>query len=524
MDINSTPNSFEVLISEKRDMEKETEFMLPEYLPNMQTPVKAEARIKLLDKNTGENGVTVSGEVVYTVLYASDHNGALKCAVFSDDFTVSFDWPEGAEVPKNLEIPRDYLHVLTHACVNSVSVRMANQRRLTARARFTLLCEVLFTGEKEKTNQQTGEKESCDIQYLEKNACAGKIYLSEEYHHSLSEEIRLESDMPEISDIILADASCCVKEVAPGEGTAEVTGELAFTCLYETRHEEASEYISLTKEIPFRFDMDFADADNGKKLMAEVTLTSLSVESVSDNYGEQKILSVSAELVVRLFAFCNETVKICTDLYSTECSVMPQRQSVRLYSFEDVYTGTLFAEEKLRTELRGMTELVNSTLKLSFMNPEFVEGRAFIPARGTLSLLGLKENGEVEAVQTQVILKIAAPNMPSSLSGKKIKWFNSTGLCSHACEISGGEILLKVWLNQSCAAFHDESFDIVCGFEEAPERKDEAKRSGFTLYYPEPGESVWNVAKSHFVSCEKVKAENGVTGEVFDGKKTVILH
>lgn len=44
--------------------------------------------------------------------------------------------------------------------------------------------------------------------------------------------------------------------------------------------------------------------------------------------------------------------------------------------------------------------------------------------------------------------------------------------------------------------------------EEKPKEKD--KKTAITLYYAEPGEELWNIARRYCTSVEKIKAENDI--------------
>lgn len=528
MDIQCAPAAFSIRLSEKRETENETEYMLPEYLPNIRSLIKTDARLKITDKTVSESGVGITGTVIYSVLYRSDHGGALKCAVFTDDFNIGFDFPENVEPALVRE------HVLCFPCIGHVNAKMQSQRRIAAKCRFSVTCEVLETSLSDPVaDEQNDASESthCTLQLQKKNLQSGRIHFSEEYRHTFSEELSLEEGMPEISEVLCADARICIKESKIDDIKAEISGELLFSCLYEAKNDEESEYICFTKEIPFRAEPDFDFPCDGQKVTAKGELVSLTVEPVSDAYGEHSKLSVGGEIRLSMLGFDNQSISIVTDLYSTECETVPQKKAIRNLSFIDIYTGALYSEEALRTELHGIADLISSSVSLCFGNPEFLDGKVFLPANGNLSLLGIKENGDVESIKIPLHLKIASHDIPYSLSPDKIKWFNFTGLCSHECEIAGGELHLKLWVKENIGAFRDETITLICGYEEkaadntvGTSAGGSASLCGFTLYFPDEGESVWDVSKAHAVSVEKVRAENNLTSDLFDGKKIILLH
>ena len=516
MEINTKICPFETVYSDKCEIENETEYSLSEYMPNIQRIVKTEARVKILDKSVEHDGVTIYGEIVYTVLYVSENSGLLKCVVFKDDFSKSFDFPIPAE--RDLE----NLYVLVRTVPPSASSKLSAQRKICSRSKFMLSCEVIDISQ-DTYCRDSDETPDCEIEYLRKDIMNASARISEDNPYNISEDIKVDDDMPEISDIVSAEASVCIKSISHSDGIADISGELTFHCLYESKTGETSEYVSMEKAIPFKTEIDIPGTDSSWKIIAEANLMSLSADSTSDNFGEQKLINVGAGIDITAMAFKNEECTIFTDIYSTECCIEPERKNIRVLSLADAFTGILEFADRIKFELRGITDIVSSSLRMSFGNPEFSEGYVFIPARGLLSVLGMKENGEIESQTSVVNIKIPAENIPYSLSGNKLRWYNLSSVCRYECELISGELVLRLWVNENCAALNEENIAIISGYSKCEGGKS-CRKSGFTLYYPQAGESVWKVAKDHFVSCERLRAENGIEGEFFDGKKAVILH
>lgn len=523
MELTQKADLFDTVYADRCDMDHETEYALSEYMPNIQKIVKTDAKIKILDKTTDHDGVTVEGEVVYTVLYISENTGRLKCAVFKEDCSKRFDFPAGETV----EAEGTYAYVRADPLFSSAKI--AGQRRIAARSKFALSCTVYkITGADggiEENEAADDDLPECGIEYLRRDITSAELRISEGNPVNLAEEIKIDDDLPEISDIISAEASVCVKNISHTDGMAEVSGELTFRCLYETKNGEAStsEYVSLERMLPFRTEVLLPETDYSWKLIAEASLTALSADTASDNYGEQKIVEVGAGVDVCVKAFRNRTLTVCTDMYATTGRVTPQRQNIRNVSLADCWNGTCDFADRIRFELHGITEIASTSIRLIFSNPELSDGTVTLPARGTLCVLGMKENGEIDAQSAPLNLRIPVDCIPPSLFSGKLRWFNLSTVCRHECEILNGELMLRLWVNLSCAALNEETMEIVCGYEKDGEAGACAK-SGFTLYYPQAGESVWNVAKDHAVSCRKLRTENGVEGEFFDGKKAVLLH
>ncbi len=516
MDNNQKKKISDMFLSDKSEYENSAEYELSDYMPSVQRIVKTDAKIRISDKNLNSNGVDITGEVVYTVIYISDPGGILTSVIFREDFEKHIDF-ESAELSQASDMN------LRIACLpQSYSSKMINNRKIAARSKFTIVCEIVDLNYCD-CFEELPDTDDCETEYLSRNIVKSDIKYFDNIQASLSEEITVDEGMPEIVNIISANSDVCIKSISCSNNSADITGEISFTCLYEARSGNETEYVSMYKVLPFRTETELADIDASWNLMAEAELTSLSADAVTDNYGENKNIDVSFGVCINVIAIKNATNTVVTDMYSTKCDLAPKRMVVRNYSLAGKYEDLICYEERIRFDLRGINDIVSSDLSINFGNPELSEGKVVIPCKGILSVMGTKENGTIESQTSQITLKIVSTGIPAELFLNKNKWINTCSVCRYECEPVKGELLLRLWVNQNFAALKEENIDIICGYEKN-ERESINNSCGFTLYYPSDGESVWNVAKDHHVSLQRMIAENGIEGEAFDGKRAVILH
>ncbi len=514
MDYELKPSAFNTVFTERKDMENEAEYTLSDYMPNILRIVKTEARLKVKDKRV-ENGKTeLFGEIVYTVLYVAENSGLLKCVVFREDFEESFDM--------HTDTGGENLFVSLKSAPLHATSKLEGQRTLAARSKFSLCVDVVDMSTEDFYIDERKAFE-CDIEYLRKDIDAAAVKIAENSHHNIDESFELDADMPEIADIVDARGSVCVKHISISDDMAEVTAEMTLTCLYEAKNAQGGEYVSLEKSFPFKAEVEVPDADGTWNAIADIKLVSLSCDSSVDNFGEQRVIDINAAADITVAVIKNTKSTVFEDMYSTECRILPKRENVHIYTLADTYADTVEYSDRVRFELRGITDIISSSLSLSFSNPELSEGEVYIPARGILSVLGMKENGETDARSAQISLRIREGNIPQSLFENKLRWINFCTVCRHECAISGGELELSMWMSESLAAIIEETAQVITDYEKSEEHEHMVKKCSFTLYYPEKGESVWKVAKEHGVSCERVCAENGISGSCFDGSKPIVL-
>ncbi len=512
--------AYERVFFEKTEKENETDYTLPEYLPNISRIVKTDAKAKIKSKSIENGTVYVDGEVVYSVLYVSDFKNKLKSAVFSGEFNQSFNISSGESVDEQ------DLRPVVNVFVGHSSSRMHNQRRVTAKSKISVCCDVIKLSVESSGEDQCTQNEDCDVEYLEKSVLATHMILSEDNQKSLSEEIRLDDGMPEIDEIINADIGVSVGEVSVNDGCVTVAANVDFSCLYRAVSDDNEEYVSFKKSVPFKSEYDIFEIDPEWQAVACADITGVGTEVMSDNYGENRLISLNAGINFVIYGLKNCEKLLNVDAYSTNCHMKIEKKKIRVSTFVNIYEENINAEEHLRTDLKGITSVVLSNLRLSLSNPENYDDRLSFGARGTLCVIGVKENGEIEAVQIPINIHIPTSNLSNLITGdpQKYRFINASFVDSYECELYGGELVLKINIHERCAVISEETHEVVTGYERLSTQNDSVRTKGFTIYYPVAGESVWNVAKAHHVSCSRLKSDNNVTGETFDGKRFILLH
>lgn len=512
MDHELKPISLTTVFSEKSDVENNAEYTLSEYMPNIAKIVKAEAILTITEKNVRDGRIELYGEIVYTILYTAENSGLLKSVVFRENFEKNYDLRD---------IDGENVYIFVKSMPIHAAAKAQDARTLAVRSRFSLSTELYDMSTKNFFVDEHRNAE-CDVEYLRKQVDCTAARITETAGQSINESFEIDAGMAEISDIVDVRALVCVKNVSVSDGKVVVAAEMTLNCLYEAKVDDGGEYVSLEKTFPFKVDVDIPDVDGTWSAIADVKLLSVSCDSSADNFGEMRVIDASASVQIAVAAMKNTQSTLFEDVYCTNCPIVPKKETVHIYSLVDTYTGLIEHTEKLRFELRGISDIISCSLCICFSNPEISEGAVVLPARGILNILGMKETGEIDSRSSQVSLRLPESSIPESLFGQKIKWFNFSSVCRHECEILGGELVLKLWINESLAAIKEESVSVVTEYDKG-EEKENCKKHSFVIYYPEKGESAWSVAKEHGVSCNRMCAENGISGDVIERTKPIIL-
>lgn len=513
MKLDCCKKNFKFINADKAEIEKEAEFELPEYRSGIRKILASNAEIKIDEKEINNAEIYLSGEIIWKILYITEPDNKIKSISFSENFE--------KQIPlKNQSVSEDdEIKIFVRPYPVNFSAKLSGQRKIYARSKFIVTCDVILLENEEecKENEETNQK----IQLKKKELDCADLKFSEKENFDISREISIDSEMPEIREILYTQPALCLKVASVSENRATIKGELSVSCLYESES-EPEDYVSYEKTVPFEREV-YIDSSTGTDIYPVYDLAMFSVSVENDDYSERRVLKITADVDVCLAVISNKKCCVVSDIYSTDCVLIPEMTQEKVLNFLGVRDVSETSRERVRGELRGISDILYSCVDITFSNPEFENDTPYINAKGILRLMGSKENGEIEGASVNISLKIPLQNFSLKTYQRKVNWINGLSVSSHECKIVNGEVMLSLTVCGEMMAFEEITEDVVSEYSES-DQSSLSGANGFTLYYPESGESVWDVAKSHMVDINRFVAENNITGEYFDGKTAVLLH
>ena len=518
MDNTVMPN-YEKVFCEKTEKENMLDFALPEYMPSISKIIKADAQPKITDKSIQNDKVTLECEAVYNIVYVSDFKNKLKSIQCKSEFTCEF--PCAGLSERVGDDPVIYASAFTNSC----SCKILNNRKIALKSKISVCADVLdlkyipvmCTNDSEDENQ---------YQYLEENIESAEVMNLQDMSRLVNEELKVDDSMPDDSEIIYAAGSVCIENATAETDNVKVMCSLEFHCLYESRNEnDESEYITFIKKIPFSCEYEWPGIDSSYSVLACADVYSLSCDASIDNYGENRNITVSSLIKFNISAFRNAEGKYAKDVYSTKCAVDFSRKNFTLEKFYAVISDNVFAEEKIKADMRGISDILDTNIKIKFFQPEIKDSSVCIPAKGVLSVLGMSDSGELRAEEIAFGMKISSNELSERLGRdfSKYVFFCCDELCSHECVLHNGELILKMNIIQRCAVLEKYQISVVCDISESKENDENFSKQTFALYYPDKDDTVWSVAKSHRVSGDSIRTYNKLNGDSISDKKVIII-
>ncbi len=503
---------YEKTTSEKAEIRLSSEDSIPEYLPNMARIVKVNVYACTAEKTAEENALTVSVHITYSVLYVSDFHDRMKCAVFTDTGTHTFPI-------KGLGA------ILSGGGFADVSVcpvlgtaQNTGTRRLKLSSVIRLQCEVVS----KRCAELFCPSEAEELKLLEKQVTVLDVTETSESDLHVTGTIPLDGEMPGADEVVYTDASLCVQSCEVRDGMLRVSGQALVNCMFLAgENPEGTEYISLTKELPFSGETPVATEDAPPLCAARLCIGSVSGESVRDSYGDGRGIAVdiTAKMTARLYGSVG--CRVVEDVFCLchDCTCEVREQSYDTLS--GMITESAEITERVRTELGSITKLLFATPVSCSVGLEVSEGKTWAVGRVELSLTGTSDLGAPASAVCSVPYRF---RLSGTAETDKPKYDAALYVCHVECTIENGEVKCTLGLLCRAVLYRCASALSVTALSIDEQNEVRRSRSEYIIYYPDSADTVWSVAKKYRIPPEAlVRANSLMEAESLSERRNLII-
>lgn len=499
------------LKNDEKDME--ISYFLPEYCPSAQRIVRINAFPCITQKDITDTKLFIQGHVSVHVLYATDNQNTLKSINFGEDFSSSFDIPEN--ILNNSDLMVD-AKVGVMSCVPKI----VSGRELNVKIRLGVNSDVYASLEFEKF-----ECENENIYTLEQDytVCSRRM-ISHDFQ-KLEFELSLDSGMPQVSEILYADAFFVLEKCNAIQNTVNTSGYIDFHCMYmpvESGQDTVSVPINITKKFPFELECNDECIESKSIVLPKFNITGVETQTSYDSYGESRIISICCNYDLCYNVFNNSTVSVCADAYSSEYVSNPIIKQNIYDTIYDTVQHSTSIREKIHIDMRNFVEVCDCFAKFDTCSMENIEGKNFAAIRGNICVIGKGQSGEYNSATIPVSSKIPVMNT-ANISAKDAR-LDACVFCENVGVIvKEGESVCEMNVTIDAVALQKIKIDSVSEIVEDTHRTPEKNSDEMVICYPMENQSLWQIAKHYSVSPELIKKVNTLDSDNISNSKILII-
>ena len=488
------------------------EYNLPDYLPDINRLLKVSAKITESSHFLSGDVLEYDGKLKCTLLYATG-DGNLKSADFERDFSGNMSV---AGTSGDCDIRFD-------ADIETVSCRLLNPRKLTAKIKLILMgevyCNVITTPN--VVGKLNGSEERA-LQYRTHAAVGVEMKQAQELATPVSEDLELDASLPSIDEIISVETEPYVTEFRVSDDKVAYKGEIITEILYRTVPEENADtennvmkFASFATKIPISGEIPAENIGEHPVIRASVRIGSMEYRPQQNAFGENRTAELDFAYSVYLDIFCNGETEITTDMYSTEYESDCEEEAL---SYETALCAKSFnfsADGTAPREDTDFDRIVMTTATASIEKAEKQGTKLLFTGNANVSVVLTNGEGIYLSRNFQIPLK-GETESPRSVFPFEI----DARACVPAAmaRLDGDKIQtnLEILVSYTVMEQHTEPrIRQISVYKDRPARN--IKSPSLTLCYPSFGETLWDVAKKYSTTVSELMATNGISAENMPG-------
>ena len=304
---------------ERSQMLLEGDIIVPDVKPDIDSVLKATARVSISKTNASIGRVSYSGKMSVDVLYlaktgeVSVHN--ISATALIDDFL-------------NMDGAMPSMWVDLDASLANVEHSIVNDRKLNFRVVVDVRASVYQSQNLEAVRriESISENQQKTIRFPVHNMLTKQM---EQF--TIRNEVIIPPNRPAVQDILTVGLNVVSREINIATGRLDVSGDLIIAPLYKGDTEDY--IVELAEfELPFSGSLDVSAAYD--KAMADVALSIADhlVEIMPDSDGASRILNVEVVINADIKISESKEIEILEDAYCLEQNLSMETKSVDYFS------------------------------------------------------------------------------------------------------------------------------------------------------------------------------------------------
>ena len=475
----------------------EGDVIVPEAKPDIGKILDVSGKVVLSSKEVIQDRLMVEGGIRYNILYAGGGDDKQI-----DNFEAETGFTHYIEIPG----ARSDMTSLLNTEVEHIEYEIVNSRKLNIKAVLNLDGKVSSVVQLEVVQ---GFKDMPDAQVLKDRIEAISSREQGSSQSIIREDLELEDGFPSIQKILKKDAYIKVKEKEVADNKVPLQGDINIKLLYSCQ-EESEPIQNISYDMPFVHTIDIMGAYQGMDCAANAWIQELFVEPREDINGELRILSIEAVISAEAQVYEIERREILVDAYCPGIAMEPKKRKIKVIrKAGEIQDQAVVKETIAFPEIAPHADRVfHAEVKPIITDQHISDGKVVIdgilmsniiyqPGENSSDLASLKED---IPFRHSVDVQGAAEDMDCS----------SRFMVDHvSCTlIAPDEVELRTVMSVQVSVFSSIEKEVMLGVDikEAEELKD----SGIYIYFVQPGDSLWSVAKKYNTTIDNILKFNDI--------------
>ena len=488
----------ECLLKCEKDIHIETEFVLPDYCPPIKKVLSVKTEPAISSKNISGSVLNLDGVSGLKVIYLDDRDTLCSyenAFIFSKNIECDFDL-QGVQISADATSDRLNLRVLSERklelkgpIVVKICINRANVH--------TCLCPMSSDGYETLCTTLPSKDR---IMFTEKSLI-------------LDEEVSLSESHAQIGKILNYSGKILADECKVMNGKVMLKGNLLVCVTYlSAENFTACHY---EQKLPYSQVCDVDGIDENFNCKTEEKLVFLEVKCRNSGYDETRTMTVNAKMNICVEVYCESDSTVVLDIYSTNKSIEPLTEAVRIRSPKEQVNDTFIAKKTLEFSGGAVSSVLDIRSDVQTTGIKQIDNCISVFGIAYIKMIVCDANGTPEfserAIDFEYKYKTAedAENKEydALIHITNMSYVISSDSCIEiSCEMA---VCLEI--------FEVTEYNVVTSVTDNGEAPKSTNECSIIVCYLENDTDIWSIAKKYKSSVADIAALNSVDS----GKNTV---
>ncbi|HHY53577.1 MAG TPA: DUF3794 domain-containing protein [Clostridiales bacterium] len=469
----------------------ECDGLLPDYCPDIVKVLKCNAVVHVDSSSVSGDRLTIEGMTVCHVYYTSESN-QIRHVEYKIPFSKNVDLRSSPSDPIISVIPS----------VDYVNCRAVNPRRLDMRGAISFTIKITD----QKQVQFISDAIGGNLQFKQEMVKATDVLGQCQSSFPIIEELDLGYGKPPIGNIIRSDCRIRLLDQKVVSGKCVVKGDFLLHILYQPVEENDNLQV-MEYTLPISQILDCEAADEDCICDVELMVASCMVSPKVGDDGECRAFSLDAKVLASVTPHRHTEIPVACDCFSTRYESSCKHAPVTFQRLVNVVNEV--AMHKVSLDLpEGIDCVLDAWCEVDSLTWKQRGDALQVDCNLTISLFARMESRECLYFEQQSQF---SHTIPLGVVCDDISFEPTCDVLSSSYSLVGKEkidLRCEVMI-KGCVycTIRRQSIASITVDENKQKQKEQNK---LYIYYAEPGESVWEIAKRYNTSPAAIWEENGI--------------
>lgn len=477
----------------------EGDILVPDSKPDITRVLSVDGTIRIMKKESMENNIVVDGKIQFKILYVSEKGDQ---PIYSIDSSTEFKQKielVGIKANQKNEVKAEIEHI---------DFTINNERKVGVKAVINLTGKGMEEKSIEVTRDISGLE---DMEVLQETIQFTDIVGINDSETLVKDTVEIQEDSEGIKEVLKWNAVVLEKETKITDGKVIVGGTVLIDLLY-IEDDFDSTINALKRELPFTHFVEIPEAFSDMKYKLKTNVEEFYTEVKENLQGERKVLDLEAIVKIEAKVLDTQRKEVVVDAYAPNKCFKMTKEKVSLHDHIGFSRSNVLIKETLSINSNNppIKQVLSMNINPILTDYTLVENE--IIYEGILEIAAIYTCEEGLQPLYSIIQEIPFRHQVQieGILGDMEAAIDLTLEDLDYTLVNGQQVEIKANIAASCEVYCKKTFQIIVDIEEKEETVDVSKRPSLTIYFIQPGDTLWKVAKKYHTTVQQLIAGNDI--------------